>query len=55
MVARAGITGTPGATSLSGSFGPETQVCRGVAASFTGNLGGNRESLEDDAGDEDES
>lgn len=52
MVARAPITGTPGTTTLSGTFGPETRVCRGVATSFTGNLVGNRESLEGDTGDD---
>jgi len=51
MVARARMTGTPGTASLSGSFGPETLVCRGVATTYTGNLVGNREELEDQTGD----
>lgn len=39
---RAKIRGTPGDAELSGSFGPNTEVCRGAAASYAGNLVGSQ-------------
>jgi len=39
---RAKIRGAPGNGQLSGSFGPETEVCRGAAVSYAGNLIGNQ-------------
>lgn len=39
---RAKIRGTPGNAQLSGSFGPDTEVCTGVAASYAGNLVGSQ-------------
>lgn len=39
---QATIRGTPGNANLSSSFGPETEVCRGGAASYAGNLVGNQ-------------
>ncbi len=40
---RAGISGPPGGARLSGSFGPDTEVCSGAAASYAGNLVGNQD------------
>lgn len=47
LVTRARIRGTPGDANLFGSFGPETEVCRGVAVSYTGNLVGNQGEADD--------
>lgn len=44
---RATIRGTPGDAKLSSSFGPRTEVCTGVAASYTGTLLGSQGSPPD--------
>lgn len=48
LTTRAKMRGVPGSANLFGSFGPETEVCRGVAASYTGNLVGNRNNSDDE-------
>lgn len=39
---RAGISGSQGNARLSSSFGPDTEVCSGAAASYAGNLVGSQ-------------
>lgn len=51
---QARIFGTPGSASLSGSFGPETLACRGVAAAYSGNLVGNQVDEDDTDTDTDD-
>ncbi|HSH42240.1 MAG TPA: hypothetical protein VK973_08980 [Arenicellales bacterium] len=45
---RARIRGTPGSAQLSSSFGPDTVVCSGAAASYTGTLVGSQGEPPDD-------
>lgn len=53
LTTRAVIRGAPGNGNLSASFGPETEACRGVAASYTGNLVGTQDIPADDTGTDD--